>query len=217
MKKLSLTVLLMLVVITASAEKFGVWYGIGINRITGTPSFNSYGALGSYVDATSSNYFSALEFGVTYTHEMGVFDLTGGLSYRQKGTMYKAYNDLLSTTEQREDRNWRPCYLQLDILGTLNFIKNENFKLGVQTGPYCAYMVNRDRDNDYLRRLHNARAYETEYNRYDFGWQAGLAANYKGVTLSAGYSLGFVKVYKDAYEKCKNTCIYVKAGYEFDL
>lgn len=197
------------IVSTASAQKLGVWYGLGLNHIT-ADKVNS-----PVLSFESKSRVSAVNFGVNYTQEMGDFDVIGGLSYRQKGTKY---NLNISSLQFDGDAKWKPGYIQMDVLGAYNFIKTDDLKFGIQTGPYFAVMVNKDKDNDgYATILKASGEPEVKYNSFDCGWQVGLAAKYLGVTLSAGYEMGFIKVYKDADNKCKNSDIYVKIGYEFDL
>lgn len=182
MKKFFMVIALAAMTMSASAQKVGVWYGVGFNKITGDGN---------------KMYCAPLNVGVAYTQEMGNFDLTGGLSYRQKG----------SKADYEGAEAWKPGYLQLDVLGTYNFYKDDEgtTKFGVQTGPFVGLMVNKDEvDSDDLRKC-------------DVGWQVGLAGAIKNFTISAGYEFGFVRLYKGMESGGLNQGICIKVGYQFGL
>lgn len=202
MKKLFMVIALAAMTMSASAQKVGVWYGLGFNKIT---NMKVDGVSTADVGMSMKMYCSPVNFGVTYTQEMGNFDLTGGLSYRQKG----------SKVDVEGTEAWKPKFLQLDVLGAYNFYKNDegSTKIGIQTGPYVALMTGTDSaDKDQVRKC-------------DVGWQVGVAAAVSNVTFSAGYEFGFIKLYKDEMfkelgAKVKGTLnqgIYVKVGYQFGL
>ncbi len=206
MKKLFMVIALAAMTMSASAQKVGVWYGLGFNKVTNLKVDGVSSADGG---VSTKMYCSPVNFGVTYTQEMGKFDLTGGLSFRQKGTKVEYL-----------DKAWKPKFLQLDVLAAYNFYKNDegSTKIGIQTGPYVALMTDKDRTN----------GFGDEVRTCDVGWQVGVAAAYKNVTFSAGYEFGFVKLWKldtlvkdygyDANIKgTLNQGIYVKVGYQFGL
>lgn len=193
MKKFFMIIALAAIVSTVNAQKLGIWYGMGFNKITADKVSNISG------EVKSSMYYTPLNFGVTYTHEINDFDVVGGLSLRQKGT-----KTVSTIGNNKIKETWKPLYVQLDVLGAYNFVNNQRLKFGIQTGPYVNYMVS---DDDVA----------VDVNKCDVGWQAGLAAAFSGITLSAGYECGFIKINKNADKKSKNSGIYIKFGYEFDL
>ena len=203
MKKLFMVIALAAMTMSANAQKVGIWYGLGFNKIT---NLKVDGVSTADANMSTKMYSSPANFGVTYTQEMGNFDLTGGLSFRQKGTK----------VEGSGKKAWKPKFLQFDVLGTYNFYKNEEgtSKFGIQTGPYVALMTSKDG------------AYKDAVRTCDVGWQVGVAAAYANTTFSAGYEFGFVKLYKDEMfkelgaAKVKGTLnqgIYIKVGYQFGL
>lgn len=152
-----------------SEGKIGVWYGVNISDV------NS--------DFDTDSEFKALNIGVDYTGAISeAFDWTGGLAYVTKGC-----------------KDWDPAFIQIDANATWNFVKSDDFKIGVLTGPYADFMVNKDDMED--------------TKTFSWGWSAGLKAYYKAFTLKAGYELGLSDVVKGG--KSKANGIFVRVGYSF--
>lgn len=126
------------------------------------------GNVANITDADSE--FKALNIGVSYTAPIAdAFDWSAGVSYTTKGA-----------------KGWDPGFIQLEGNGAWNFVENEEAKVGIFTGPYLGFMVSNDEDA--------IRPFET--NTVDFGWQGGLVAGWKFLSLKVGYEYGFCNLAK---------------------
>lgn len=174
MKKFVLVIAALLVsslsTICSAQGKITVWYGANIASMS--------------TEGTSpDSEFKFLNAGVDYTAPINdIFDWTAGASYVTKGC-----------------KEWDPSFVQIDANATWNFMKSDDLKLGVITGPYADLLVAKD----------DAEGTES----FTFGWQAGVKAAYKDFVVKAGYELGLSDVYKDG--KSKLNGIYVRVGYSF--
>ena len=122
------------------------------------------GNVAKITDADSE--FKALNIGVAYTAPINdAFDWSAGVSYTTKGA-----------------DGWDPGFIQLEGNGAWNFLKGSEAKIGIFTGPYLSFMVAKDED---------ALSNWMEANTFDIGWQAGLTADWKFLTLKLGYEFGF--------------------------
>lgn len=143
-----------------------------------------YGAniAGNGMDGAKSE-FKALNIGVDYTGVLAdAFDWTAGLSYQSKGM-----------------KDWDPGYLQVEGNAAWNFVKNDDVKVGVFTGPYVGYMISKD-DAENVKKV-------------DFGWQGGVKASYKAFSLKVGYEYGFLDVSKAGDSKPYQ--VFFRVGYSF--
>ena len=143
-----------------------------------------YGANIADVDVDGSkSEFKALNIGVDYTAAISdALDWTAGVGYLTKGC-----------------KNWDPGYLQLEGNGSWNFVKNDDFKASIFTGPYVGFMVAKD-DAE-------------EVKKVDFGWQGGVQGYYKNISLKVGYEYGFIDVFKGGDSKPSQ--IFFRVGYTF--
>lgn len=156
--------------ICSAQGKFTVWYGANLSSIS---------VDGGSVDSE----FKPLNLGLDFTSAINDdLDWTVGASYVTKGA-----------------KNWNPGFVQIDANATWNFVKSDDFKLGVLTGPYADLMVAKDEAE--------------EVNSFSMGWQAGVRASYKDYSLKVGYELGLSDVFKDG--KSKANGIYFRIGYSF--
>lgn len=73
-------------------------------------------------------------------------------------------------------------------------------KVGLFTGPYVSFLVNKDDADD--------------LNTVDVGWQAGVQAMYSRVSLKVGYELGFCDLAKHDVES-KQWNVFFRLGYSF--
>lgn len=174
MKKLSLMILMLLVssvgTICSAQSKFTVWYGANLSKV-------------SFDGGSSDSELKPLNLGVDFTSALNdSFDWTVGASYVTKG-----------------GKDWDPGFVQIDANTTWNFVKSDDFKLGVLTGPYADILVAKD-DAEGTKSL-------------SMGWQAGVKASYKVFSFKAGYELGLSDVFKDG--KSKANSIYFRIGYSF--
>lgn len=80
-------------------------------------------------------------------------------------------------------KGWDPGFIQLEGNGAWNFVDSDEAKVGLFTGPYLGFMVT---DDD----MPNA-------NTVDFGWQGGVVAGWKFLSLKLGYEYGFCNLVKD--------------------
>lgn len=229
MKKLFMIVALAAITMTANAQKVGVWYGLGFNKIT---NLKVEGASFANTDLAAKMYCSPVNFGATYTQEMGKFDLIGGLSYRQKGTSWSDFSDY----------KWKPKFIQFDFQGAYNFYKDDEGtnKFGIFTGPYVALMTGKDSQNFLVGEMVSALGamstgvLEDNMNKCDVGWTIGLNGVISNFTISAGYEFGFIKMLKEdglynamsasgwvgSVFKTKGTLnqgVFIKVGYQFGL
>lgn len=150
--------------------KFTVWYGANISSLS---------VEGGSVDSE----MKPLNLGVDYTSPINdTFDWTAGASYVTKGC-----------------KEWDPGFVQIDANATWNFLKNDDFKLGVLTGPYADILVAKDEAED--------------TKSFSMGWQAGVKAMYKDFSLKVGYELGLTDVEKGG--KSKLNGVYFRLGYSF--
>ncbi len=150
--------------------KFTVWYGANISNV-------------SFDGGSADSEFKALNLGVDYTAPInGTFDWTAGASYVTKGC-----------------KEWNPGFVQIDANASWYFLKNDDIKLGILTGPYADIMVAKDEAED--------------TKAISMGWQAGVKAMYKDFSLKVGYELGLTDLYKDG--KSKANGIYFRLGYSF--
>lgn len=95
-------------------------------------------------------------------------------------------------------KEWNPGFLQVDANAAWKFFNSDDVNLSVLTGPYAGYMIVKDDAGDAT---------------LDFGWQAGVKAEYKQFSLKVGYEFGFTDVIKDV--KSKNRNLYIRVGYSF--
>ena len=169
MKKSLLIVLFAIVALGASAQN-GIRVWYGVN------------IAGNDADGAKSE-FKALNIGVDYTAAINeTFDWTAGLSYQTKGV-----------------KEWDPGYLQVEGNGSWNFVKNDDVKVGLFTGPYVGFMIAKD-DAE-------------EVKKVDFGWQGGVQGYYKNVSLKIGYEYGFLDVFKGGDSKPYQ--VFFRLGYTF--
>lgn len=152
-----------------SDGKFGVWYGVNSSEV-------------KFDGGKGKAEFKALNIGVDYTGAISeAFDWTAGLAYVTKGC-----------------KDWDPAFAQIDVNATWNFVKSDDFKVGILTGPYADITVSKDK---------------AETKSFNWGWNAGLKASYKAFSLKAGYELGLSDALKGG--KSKINGIYVRVGYSF--
>lgn len=170
MKKLLLVALFAVVAIGASAQKnFTVWWGGNIADVDG--------------DFDVKSEFKALNIGVSYTAPIsGDFDWSAGLGYVTKGC-----------------KEWDPGFIQLEGNGAWNFVNNGDAKVGLFTGPYISFLVNKD-DME-------------PANTFDFGWQGGVTAAYKFLSLKVGYEYGFCNLVEDVEGKAGE--FFFRVGFRF--
>lgn len=170
-KNLFLVASFALMAMSASAQKnFTVWYGANVSNISMD---------GSSVDSEAK----FLNVGIDYSSPINQsFDWTIGASYTTKG--YK---------------EWNPGFIQIDANAGWNFLKNDDFKLGVVTGPYADLMIAKDKAE--------------EVKSFSMGWQAGVKAAYKDFSLKVGYELGLSDVFKGGKSKAND--VYFRLGYSF--
>ena len=173
LKKILFLTALAFVTLASQAQsdgKFGVWYGVNSSKVK--------------TDGDSPKAeFKALNIGVDYTGAITeAFDWTGGVAYVSKGC-----------------KDWDPAFIQIDANATWNFVKTDDFKVGILTGPYADFIVKKDDAKD--------------TKSFSWGWNAGLKASYKAFSLKAGYELGLSDVMKGG--KSKMNGIYVRVGYTF--
>lgn len=178
MKKLFLMALLCVAAISASAQQnITVWYGANVSGVT----FDG--------DSPDSG-FKPLNLGVSYTAPLAdAFDWSAGLGYVTKG---------FGKTDGDED--WNPGFIQLEGNASWKFVNQDMVKVGLFTGPYVSFLVNKD-DVE-------------ELNTVDFGWQAGVQAMYSRVSLKVGYELGFCDLVKHDFES-KQWNVFFRLGYSF--
>ncbi len=176
MKKFAFTALCLLLgglstVCNAQEEKkFTVWYGANLSSV-------------SLDGGSADSEFKPLNIGLDYTSAIsGAFDWTAGVSYVTKGA-----------------KDWSPGFVQIDANAAWNFVKSDNVKLGILTGPYADIMIAKD-DAE-------------EVKTFSMGWQAGVKASYKDFSLKVGYELGLSDVFKDG--KSKANGVYFRLGYSF--
>ncbi len=79
-------------------------------------------------------------------------------------------------------KDWDPGFIQLEGNGAWNFVQADEAKVGIFTGPYLGFMV---ADDDI-----------PETNTVDFGWQGGVVAGWKFLSLKIGYEYGFCNLLK---------------------
>ena len=110
--------------------------------------------------------FKALNIGVSYTAP-----IAGAFDW-SAGVSY--------TTKGAKD--WDPGFIQLEGNAAWNFVQADEAKVGIFTGPYLGLMV---ADDDI-----------PETNTVDFGWQGGVVAGWKFLSLKIGYEYGFCNLLK---------------------
>ena len=79
-------------------------------------------------------------------------------------------------------KDWDPGFIQLEGNAAWNFVQADEAKVGIFTGPYLGFMV---ADDDI-----------PETNTVDFGWQGGVVAGWKFLSLKIGYEYGFCNLLK---------------------
>ena len=154
MKKLLMVALFAIVAVGASAQKnFTIWWGGNVADMSG--------------DFDVKSEFKALNIGVSYTAPISdAFDWSAGVGYVTKGC-----------------KDWDPGFIQLEGNAAWNFVKGEDAKVGIFTGPYLGFLVAKD-DME-------------ETNTVDFGWQGGIAGAWKFLSLKLGYEYGFCNMVKE--------------------
>ena len=73
-------------------------------------------------------------------------------------------------------KGWDPGFIQLEGNGAWNFVDSDEAKVGLFTGPYLGFMISDD---------------DAPGNTIDFGWQGGVVAGWKFLSLKVGYEYGF--------------------------
>ena len=174
MKKIAFMIVGLLVsglsTVCNAQEKITVWYGANISNV-------------SFDGESADSEFKPLNIGIDYTSAINdMFDWTVGASYVTKGC-----------------KEWYPGFVQIDANATWNFLKSDDIKLGILTGPYADIMVAKDEAE--------------EVKTMSMGWQAGVKACYKAFSLKIGYELGLTDVFKDG--KSKANGVYFRLGYSF--
>lgn len=96
-------------------------------------------------------------------------------------------------------KEWDPGFIQLEGNGAWNFVKGGDAKVGVFTGPYVSFLIAKD-DME-------------ETNTFDFGWQGGIAASYKFLSLKVGYEYGFCNLVDDVDGKSGD--LFFRVGFRF--
>lgn len=154
MKKYLIMALLAIVAVSANAQgQVTIWWGGNVADISG--------------DWDVPSEFKALNIGVSYTAPIDdTFDWSAGAGYVTKGC-----------------EGWGPGFIQLEGNGAWNFVKNDDVKVNVFTGPYLGFMVAKDGAGDAA-------------NTVDFGWQGGLGLTYKFISAKVGYEYGFCNIVK---------------------
>lgn len=169
MKKILVVALFAVMAIGASAQN-GFRVWYGVN------------IAGNDADGAKSE-FKALNIGVDYTAAINeTFDWSAGLSYQTKGL-----------------KEWDPGYIQVEGNGVWNFVKNDDVKVGIFTGPYVGFLAAKD-DAEGTKSV-------------DFGWQGGVQGYYKKVSLKIGYEYGFLDVFEAGDSKPYQ--IFFRLGYTF--
>lgn len=141
------------------------------------------GNFAKFTDADSE--FKPLNIGLTYTAPLqDAFDYSIGASYQTKGC-----------------KDWDPGFIQLEGNGAWNFVKQDGVKVGVFTGPYVSFLVNKD-DVE-------------QTNTVDVGWQGGLKLDYSRLSLRAGYEFGFCNLFDIDKIDSRNGTFFVRVGFNF--
>jgi len=156
---------------SASAQKnLTLWYGVNVSNV-------------SFEGGSSDSEAKFLNVGIDYTAPINdTFDWTVGAAYTTKGA-----------------KEWNPGFIQIDANAAWNFYKNDDFKIGVLTGPYVDLMVSKD---------------EVEQTKtFSMGWQAGAKATYKDFSLKVGYEFGLTDILDGG--KSKANGVYFRLGYSF--
>lgn len=96
-------------------------------------------------------------------------------------------------------KDWDPGFLQLEGNAAWNFVKQSNLKFNLFTGPYMSLLLSKD----------DAIGTKT----FDLGWQGGLGATYKHVSVKLGYEYGFCDMFKGG--ESKNSTFLLRVGYTF--
>lgn len=168
MKKVLLVALFAVVALGASAQN-GFRVWYGVN------------IAGNDAEGAKSE-FKALNIGVDYTAAINeTFNWSAGVGYQTKGM-----------------KEWDPGYLQIEANGSWNFVKDDDVKLGLFTGPYVGFAVVKD---------------DAEPETVDFGWQGGVQGYYKNISLKIGYEYGFLDVFEKIDSKPYQ--IFFRLGYTF--
>lgn len=173
MKKILLVALFAIVAVGASAQSdITVWWGGNFADVD--------------MEGNPDSEFKALNLGVSYTAPIsGAFDWSAGLSYQTKGC-----------------KDWDPGFIQLEGNGKWNFVKNDDLKVNLFTGPYISLMVNKDDDD-----------LDLDINTFDIGWQGGVGLTYKFISAKVGYEYGFCDYLDDI--DGKNGNLFFRIGYTF--
>lgn len=158
MKKLLMVALFAIVAVGASAQKnFTIWWGGNVADMSG--------------DVDVKSEFKALNIGVSYTAPIAdAFDWSAGVGYVTKGF-----------------KDWDPGFIQLEGNAAWNFVKSDDAKVGIFTGPYLGFLVAKDDAEG--------------TNTVDFGWQGGIVGSWKFLSLKLGYEYGFCNIVKEVDTK----------------
>lgn len=154
---------------------------LSVNAQTGIRVWYGANVSGNDADGAKSE-FKALNFGVDYTRPINdIFDWSAGVGYQTKGV-----------------KEWDPGYIQIEANGAWNFVKNDDFRVNLFTGPALAFVVSKD---------------DADPKTVDFGWQGGVQGYYKNVSLKIGYEYGFLDVFDGG--DCKPWQVFFRLGYTF--
>ena len=96
-------------------------------------------------------------------------------------------------------KEWDPGFIQIDANASWNFVKSDDIKVALLTGPYADVLVSKDDAED--------------TKSFSMGWQAGVKASYKDFSLKVGYELGLTDIFDGG--KSKPNSIYFRLGYSF--
>lgn len=175
MKKILLMALFAIVAIGANAQgNVTIWWGGNISNV-------------DVKGLSTDSKFKALNLGVAYTAPIDdTFDWSAGAAYTTKGV-----------------DGWDPGFIQVEGNGAWNFVKNEDVKVNLFTGPYLSFMVDKDDKGIGTDAL----------NTVDVGWQGGLGVSYKFLSAKVGYEYGFCNYLKDI--DSKNGTFFFRVGVNF--
>ena len=223
MKKFVLFVMLMMSVVSVSAQRWSLTPEVGMTAVKRGGS--------SYIDEPGYTWNARWKIGVgvEYVVKPDRFSLKSGLYYAQRGysrqstsfgNIYPTIDDQSESTFSKSYYKTRRHFLQVPLMANLSFRLADNVRLNLAAGPYIAYSMG-DKNiavyNEYTPGNSSSHESWTHDNSFDWGlsFQAGLEIG--SCVMNVGYDASLGKEYEYDSVDLKYHTFSLSVGYKFKL
>ncbi|WP_293667018.1 outer membrane beta-barrel protein [uncultured Parabacteroides sp.] len=246
MKKFVLFVMLMMCVVSVSAQRWSLTPEVGMTAISRGGGF--------YSDEQKWNSRWKMGVGVEYAVKPDFFSLKSGLYYTQRGYSYHTitYGSIYPTGAEQSDvmfgeiRSKRNSHiLQVPLMANFSFRLADDVRLNLAAGPYVGYSLGDKDQYSYMEYTpgtgygyggyssngyYDGNSYGggwvgtgfghegwTHDNPFDWGFSLQVGVEVKQWVMNVGYEASLGKEYK--YDKCdlKYHTLSLSVGYKFKL